>query len=101
MINFLKKYKAFFIGFIIMIPIFYLLEYIGVLIIPEGRMLDIIPVVIFWGFVIALPIHNFNYLKKKKKTVLRILSLIGLFVITLFIGSNMKMPDNPITFDFP
>jgi len=98
MINILKKYKAFLFGFIIIVPIFYLLDYVGFIILPENRSYEIVIYAIFWGFVIALPIHNFNYLKKKKKTVLRILSLIGLFVITLFIDSNMKMPDNPITF---
>jgi len=98
MMKFLKKYKAFFIGLILIIPIFYLLEYIGVIIIPEGRMLDIIPVVIFWGFAIALPIHNYHYLKSKKKTVINILSLIALLIITVVIDSIMDLPDNPITF---
>jgi len=98
MIKLLKKYKAFLIGFIIIIPIFYLLDYLGFILLPKDRSYEIIIYAIFWGFVIALPIHHYNYLKKKKKTVLRVLSLFILFFTTLLIDSNMQMPDNPITF---
>ena len=98
MIQFLKKYKAFFIGPIIIIPIFYLLYYFGLLIIPKDRWFEIIPFVIIWGLVIAIPIHHFNYLKTKKETVIKALSLFLLLIITLVIDSIMKLPDNPITF---
>jgi len=98
MIKLLKKYKVFLIGFIIIIPIFYLLDYLGFILLPKDRSYEIIIYAIFWGFVIALPIHHYNYLKKKKKTVLRVLSLFILFFTTLLIDSNMQMPDNPITF---
>ena len=59
MINFLKKYKAFFIGLIV-VPIFYLLEALGIIIVPEDRKLSIIPYLIFWGLAITLPLHFFN-----------------------------------------
>lgn len=98
MIQFLKKYKAFFIGLIIIIPIFYLLDYIGFIIIPDNISYEIIIYTIFWGLVIALPIHNYEYLKRKKKTIIKVLILIVLLVITLVIDSIMKLPDNPITF---
>lgn len=98
MIQFLKKYKAFFIGLIIIIPIFYLLDYIGFIIIPDNISYEIIIYTIFWGLVIALPIHNYKYLKRKKKTVIKVLILIVLLAITLVIDSIMKLPDNPITF---
>ena len=96
MIDFLKKYKAFFIGLIV-IPIFYILKAIGVIILPEDRKLSIIPYLIFWGFAIALPIHFFNYSKKVKKTIIKVLSLLVLLFITLGIDSIMNLPDNPIT----
>jgi len=96
MIQFLKKYKAFFIGLII-IPIFYLLEYIGFLIIPDEAHIIFNFYTLFWGLAIALPIHFFNYFKKKKKTVINVLSLLVLFVIILVIDYIMKFPDNPIT----
>jgi len=98
MIQFLKKYKAFIFGGVIIVPIFYLLNYIGFIILPKNRSYEIIIYAIFWGLVIALPIHNFTYLKSKRKTVFRVLSLIVLFFIALIIDSIMKMPDNPITF---
>jgi hypothetical protein len=98
MIQFLKKYKAFLFGFIIIVPIFYLLDYIGLIILPKDRSYEIIIYTIFWGLIIGLPIHHFNYLKKKKKTVVKVLGLILLFFITLIIDANMKMIDNPITF---
>lgn len=98
MIPFLKKYKAFFFALIIILPIFYLLDYVGFIIIPEEPTLEIIPYALFWGLVIALPIHHYNYLKRKKKTVTNVLSLLALLVVIIVIDSIMKLPDNPITF---
>ncbi len=98
MMQFLKKYKAFFIGLIIIVPIFYLLDTIGLIILPKERSYEIIIYAIFWGLVIALPIHYFNYSKKNKKTVIKVLSLFVLLIIALVIDSIMKLPDNPITF---
>jgi len=94
MISFLKKYKAFLIGFIIIVPIFYLLEYIGFIIIPKESSYEIIIYAIIWGLVIALPIHHF---KKNKKTVIKVLSLLVLFFLAFVIDGTMKIPDNPIT----
>ncbi|TJY38060.1 sensor histidine kinase [Pontimicrobium aquaticum] len=98
MIKFLKKYKAFFIGYIVIIPIFYFLDYIDLIILPEESTYEIIIFALIWGFLIALPIHNFNYLKRKQKTVLQVLGLFLLFFITVSIDSIMSLPDNPITF---
>ncbi len=98
MIQFLKKYKAFLFGFIIVVPLFFFLDFIGFIILPEDRSYEIVIYSIFWGLVIALPIHYFEYLKRKKKTSFRVLGLILLFISTLIIDSNMDMPDNPITF---
>ncbi|OUR91899.1 hypothetical protein A9Q87_08850 [Flavobacteriales bacterium 34_180_T64] len=95
MIKLLKKYKAFLIGFIIIIPIFYVLDHFGFILLPKDSSLEIIIYAIFWGFVIALPIHHF---KKKKKVVIKVLSLFVLFFVAFAIDATMKMPDNPITF---
>ncbi len=95
MIQLLKKYKAFIFGIISIVPIFYLLDYMGFILLPKDRSYEIIIYSIFWGSVIALPFHHF---KKKKKTVLRVLFLFVLFFMTFVIDSIMKMPDNPITF---
>lgn len=98
MIQFLKKYKAFFIGLII-IPIFYVLDAIGFIILPEKiEPIEFTIYTVFWGLAIALPIHKFSYLKKNKKTVFKTLGLLALSILTLIIDHYMKLPDNPITF---
>jgi hypothetical protein len=94
MIQLLKKYRAFLFGYIIIVPIFYLLDYIGFIILPKERTYEIVIYAIIWGFVIALPIHHF---KKNKRTVIKVLSLFALIFIALVIDSYMDMPDNPIT----
>ena len=95
MIKFLARYKAFFIGFIIIIPIFYLLNYAGFIILPEEKSYEIVFYGVIWGLIIALPIH---YYKRKKKTVIQVIGLTVLIIVTLLIDSAMKLPDNPITF---
>jgi len=97
MIQFLKKYKAFFIGLIV-IPIIAVLEYIGIFIIPEDGQLEVFLVIVFWWLLISLLIHNLTYLKRFKKTFFKLFLLILLFSIALLIDSFMDMPDNPITF---
>ena len=97
MVKFLKKYKAFFIGLII-IPIIAVLEYIGFFIIPEDGQLEVFLVIVFWWLLISLPIHNWKYLRRYKKSFLRILSLMLLFITALFIDGLMDIPDNPMTF---
>ncbi|WCO03417.1 sensor histidine kinase [Psychroserpens ponticola] len=95
MIKLLKKYKAFLIGSIIMIPIFYVLDYLGLILLPKERSLEIAFYAIFWGFIVALPFYHF---KKNRITVIKILTLFSLFFVTLLVDSYMDLPDNPITF---
>jgi len=98
MIDFLKKYKAFLIGFLIIVPLFILLDYLNFLNIPNDQPVEVIVITVFWALVIALPIHNYQYLKRKKKAVFGIAILFVLLFITVLIDSFMKLPDNPITF---
>ncbi|CAM1355147.1 sensor histidine kinase [Tenacibaculum ascidiaceicola] len=98
MIDFLKKYKAFLIGFLIIVPLFILLDYLNFLNIPNDQSVEVIVITVFWALVIALPIHNYQYLKRKKKAVFGIAVLFVLLFITVLIDSFMKLPDNPITF---
>jgi len=97
MIQFLKKYKAFFIGLIV-IPIIAVLEHIGFFIIPDNALLEVFFVIVFWWLVISLLIHNRTYFKRYKKAFFKIFLLLLLFFTILFIDSFMNMPDNPITF---
>ena len=98
MIQFLKKYKAFIFGFTIIIPIFHLLDYLGLIILPDKKASGIYIFAFIWGLVIALPIHNYKYLKRNKKTALGVLVLFVLFFVALAIDTFMQLPDNPITF---
>jgi len=50
-------------------PIFYLLDYLVLIIIPEGIPREIIKYEIYRDLVIARPIHNCHYLKRKKRTL--------------------------------
>jgi len=98
MINFLKKYKAFLIGLLIIVLIFVLLDYLNFINIPRDQPGEVIVITIFWTLIVALPIHNYQYLKRKKKAVIGIAALFVLLFITVLIDSFMKLPDNPITF---
>ncbi|WBX72301.1 sensor histidine kinase [Tenacibaculum retecalamus] len=98
MIQFFKKYKAFIFGFTVIIPIFYLLDYLGLIILPEDKTYQIFIFAFIWGLVIALPMHNYKYLKRNKKTALSVLVLFVLFFVALAIDTFMQLPDNPITF---
>lgn len=95
MIQFLKTYKAFIFGYAIIVPIFFLLDYLGLILLPKKQSFEMLIYGLFWGTLIALPIH---YFKQKKKTVVSVLSLMALFLIAMLIDSKMSLPDNPITF---
>ena len=94
MIQLLKKYRAFLFGYIIIVPLFYLLHHIGFILLPKERSYEIIIYGILWGTAIGLPIH---YYKRYKETVIRILSLFVLFISAFIIDYHMEMPDNPLT----
>ncbi|SFS69802.1 GHKL domain-containing protein [Lutibacter maritimus] len=78
-----------------MIPVFYVLDYFGFILLPKEKSFEIFIYATIWGFIIALP---FYYFKKNKQTVIRLLVLFLVLVTALIIDSYMKLPDNPITF---
>ncbi|MFT5749840.1 MAG: hypothetical protein ACI93S_001111 [Ancylomarina sp.] len=98
MIDFLKKYKAFGIGLLIVVPIILILHQIKFILIPDNAPIEIFLVFTFWWFMISLPIHKLDYLKKKKRTIYKIGGLMLLFFGAMIVDSNMRIPDNPITF---
>ncbi len=97
MIHFLKKYKAFGIGFLIVFAVILLLSYLNVLLLPDDAPIEIFVVFTFWWFIVSLVIHRLAYLKKIKITIYKIIGLFILIAITMFIDSYMNMPDNPIS----
>ena len=99
MVHFLKKYKAFGIGFLIVLMVqSFVMHYYKFILIPDDAPIEVVFVFIFWWLLISLPIYKFSYIKKKRKVVYKLIILIVLLVITIIIDSKMKMPDNPITF---
>ena len=98
MVHFLKKYKAFGLGFIIVLIAILLMHYYKFLLIPDDAPIEIFFVFTFWWLLISLPIYKFSYIKKKRKVLYKLITLFVLFIGTLIIDSRMKMPDNPITF---
>jgi len=100
MIAFLKKYKAFVIGLLIVASTILFLDYIDCIKIPNDAYLEVFLISTFWWLVVSLPLHHWRYLKRHKITLYKIGGLLLLFFITMFIDSTMSMPDNPITFIF-
>lgn len=94
--EFVKKYKAFVVGLVI-IPFFYFLDYLGLIIIPKELNTDDVFIFVIWWFLLSLVIHNFSFFVQKRKTMLRLLGLLVLFVIALLYDSNRSIPDNPLT----
>lgn len=97
MVEYIKKYKGFLIALVI-IPIFYLLDYFGVIHIPDDDPLEVILITLFWGLAIALPIHYYNYLKRNGVTIRKVLGLMLVFMLALGVDAFMNIPDNPVTF---
>ncbi|PZX54975.1 sensor histidine kinase [Algoriphagus chordae] len=98
MVSFLKKYRAFGIGIILMIILRVLLEYFGVISVNPSHFLENAVLFSFWAFVISITIYKFSYLKERKDIVFKVLGLIVLVFVTLLYDSFVRIPDNPITF---
>jgi len=98
MVHILKKYKAFGIGFILVLMTIILMHHYKFILIPDNAPIEILFIFIFWWLLISLPIYKFSYIKQKRKIVYKLIALIVLLITTMVIDSKMKMPDNPITF---
>ncbi len=96
MIDFFKKYKGFLIGLVILVILIMFLSAIGFIIIDKDEVLTNIVGFLVWWFLISFPIHKFEYLKKQKHVVLKVVGLIVLFIAMIVIGEVMDMPDNPM-----
>ena len=98
MIDFLKKYRAFVIGYLIAFSIMLFIHLsdgiIARIILPSGEFFALL---IIPGLLISLPIH-YVFVKKDKKPALKVAGLLLFLFITLFIDEAMGFPDNPITY---
>lgn len=97
MIRFIKKYKAFVIGFILTGLLFMLLKLLEFIKVNPHAWLENMIFFLLWWFVISLTIHKFSYLKTKKKLLLKVLTLFLVLVVMISIDSFYAVPDNPAT----
>lgn len=97
----LKKYKAFFIGTILTVLAFALLENIGFLRVEGVSAIEYISVQTAWALGVSLIIHFFPAMKRKAVKhpvfLFKALGLVGFFIALLAIDSYMRSPDNPLT----
>lgn len=96
MIEYIKKYKAFGIGLLV-IPVFLILDHFRFIRIPKVLSEDVIFIFTFWWFILSMIIHHFSFFVQRKKTVLRLLGLFIFFVLILSYDSSKGFPDNPLT----
>ena len=98
MINFLKKYRAFVIGYLIAFSLILFIhfndEIILQVVFPSFAFFSIL---IIPGLLISLLIQ-YVFVKKNKKPALKVVGLLVFLFATLAIDESMDFPDNPITF---
>jgi sensor histidine kinase YesM len=74
------------------------LSYFDFILIDNSEYLSNTLSFIFYWLLFSLPVYYFPFLKKHKTNSLKLLALIGLFMLVLVNDANSKMIDNPITF---
>lgn len=92
------RYRAFIIGFLMMVVAATLLSWQGLILINPSAYAENILIFSFWWLVVSLPIHYWQELKQHRKLLWQVLILIGAFGLITFIDGTMNIPDNPITF---
>lgn len=96
MIHFFKKYKTFGIGALLLGVIVWCLSAIGFVRIPKDEPLENILIFGFWWLAISFPLYHINYLKKKKKLLVKGLVLVVVFITTLGVDTYFNIPDHPL-----
>jgi|TARA_R110000737_G_scaffold258784_1_gene267360 hypothetical protein len=98
MIDFLKKYRVFVIGYLIAFSITLFIHLNDdIIFVIDFPSFEFFLVLIIPGFLISLPIQ-YVFVKKDKKPALKVAGLLLFLFITLFIDNSMDFPDNPLVF---
>ncbi|AXT20823.1 GHKL domain-containing protein [Flavobacteriaceae bacterium AU392] len=100
MLAFIKKYKAFIIGFIITWVLILILSAKGVILIDKDDILTNILGFLFYWILISMTIYKLPYFKENIKIVYRIIALIVFLIIVLILDANSGTPDNPLVILF-
>ena len=97
MIDFLKKYIAFVIGYLIAFSIIIFIHFSNdIILVINFPSTEFFSILIIPGLLISLPIH-YVFVKKNKKPALKVVGLMVFLFIILSIDESMDFPDNPIT----
>lgn len=95
--QFNKILKAFSIGLLIVVPLIYILERIGFIILPEDRPIETAIFGCVWWIIISVMIYHISFFKKHKVILLKLLALLISFIVLLIIDERINYPDNPIS----
>lgn len=92
--------NAFIVGFVLMAIITAFLRFVGFIRINPSAIAENLVIFSFWWLLLSWPIYKFNYFKRKRKTIYKILALVGWLFIAIVVDAAMELPDNPITVFF-
>lgn len=95
--DFIKKYRGFGYGLITLVILLSVLSKIDFILINPNHHLENSFFFLLWWIILSLPFYKFNYIKKKKSTVFKILGIVSLLVLLLIVDDYMAYPDNPIS----
>lgn len=96
MIAFIKKYKAFGIGAIIVGLVTWYLAYIDFIRIPQNEPLETTVIFGTWWLIVSFALHYFKHLKKKKVVLIKTLILVVISFMIFGVDNHFKIPDHPI-----
>lgn len=96
MIAFIKKYKAFGIGAIIVGLVTWYLAYIGFIRIPKNEPIETTVIFGSWWLIVSFALHYFTHLKKKKVILIKVLILSIIFFMIFGADKYFNVPDHPI-----
>ncbi len=94
--SFIRKYKAFGIGAILLVLIVLILEWMGILLIPSDAPLETTIIFGFWWLVASFGLHHFTYLKKNKTLVIKVLVLCIIAFIIFGTENHLNVPNHPL-----
>jgi hypothetical protein len=97
MIAFLKKYRAFLLGFLITFFLIRILSYYKIILIDADEEVENVSGYIFWWLFILWPVYKFAYLRKHRYFIFKFLALIAFLIAGLNLDTYLNIPDNPFS----
>ncbi|GMN08393.1 hypothetical protein MTsPCn5_37820 [Croceitalea sp. MTPC5] len=91
-----KKYKTFGIAFVLLALVVFFLEWMGFIKIPKDAPLETAIIFAFWLLVASFALYHYNYLKKNKAILVKVLVLFIIAFITFEIENHFNVPNHPL-----